>query len=109
MMGHTSAARAVRLSLVAALISGVVFTLHAAPIARAATITVTVTSDDNIVNGNCTLREAIRAANTDTSVDACPAGNGADTIVLPAGNYVLALGGMGENFAAAGDLDITEI
>lgn len=108
MMGHTSAARAVRLSLVAALISGVVFTLHAAPIARAATITVTVTSDDNIVNGNCTLREAIRAANTNAFVDACPKGNGVDTIILPAGTYVLALVGTGENAAATGDLDITD-
>jgi len=42
------------------------------------------TADDTLVNGNCTLREAIIAANTDTAVDACPAGSGADEIQLPA-------------------------
>lgn len=35
-------------------------------------------------NGNCTLTEAIIAANTDTAVDACPAGNGFDIISLEA-------------------------
>lgn len=42
-------------------------------------------------DGNCTLGEAIRAANTDTAIDACPAGSGDDTIILPAGNYDLTL------------------
>ena len=50
--------------------------------AAAATITVTTTDDDNTVNGNCTLREAILAANTDTAVDACTAGSGTDTIAF---------------------------
>ena len=39
--------------------------------------------------GDGTLGEAIQAANTDAAVDACPAGSGADTIVLPAGTYTL--------------------
>ena len=108
MMGHTSAARAVRLSLVAALISGVVFTLHAAPIARAATITVTIAFDVISADGFCSLREAIIAANTDTAVDACPAGNGADTIALPPADYVLVIAGREENAAQTGDLDITD-
>jgi hypothetical protein len=38
------------------------------------------------VGGNCTLVDAITAANTDTATGGCPAGNGADTIVLPAGS-----------------------
>jgi CSLREA domain-containing protein len=39
-------------------------------------------------NGQCSLREAIEAANTNTKVDSCPAGvAGRDTIVLPAGTY----------------------
>src|SRR6266446_4173658 len=62
----------------------------APPTARAttgATITVTTTADDNSVNGNCSLREALHAANSDTTVDACPAGNGADTIALGAHTY----------------------
>jgi len=79
----------------------------AAP-AHAATIAVTTTGDDTTVNGNCTLREAVRAANTNAPVDGC-AGDaaGADTITLPAGTYTLALGGRDENAAATGDLDVT--
>jgi hypothetical protein len=36
------------------------------------------------------LREAVRAVNLHTS-DACPAGTGSDTIVLPAGTFTLHL------------------
>jgi CSLREA domain-containing protein len=45
--------------------------------------------DDTTVNSNCTLREAIIAANTNANVDGCiGAGTyGADTINLPAGTY----------------------
>lgn len=49
------------------------------------TIVVTTTAQETAVDGNCSLEEAILAANTDTAVDACPAGSGADTIVLAAG------------------------
>jgi hypothetical protein len=38
------------------------------------------------VGGACTLVDAITAANTDTVTGGCPAGSGADTIVLPAGS-----------------------
>lgn len=55
------------------------------------TITVNTFADDLAVNGNCTLREAIQSANTDSAVDACPAGSGADTIVLAAGTYTLTI------------------
>jgi uncharacterized repeat protein (TIGR01451 family) len=51
-----------------------------------AIITVDSTFDDTLVNlngnGTCDLREAIEAANTDTAVDECSAGNGADTILF---------------------------
>ncbi|MCH9696924.1 MAG: right-handed parallel beta-helix repeat-containing protein [Gammaproteobacteria bacterium] len=41
-------------------------------------------------DGSCSIREAIIAANTDTAVDSCPAGDGADTIILVGrGQYVL--------------------
>lgn len=55
--------------------------------ALAATITVDSTADDleQGPNGNCTLREAVAAANTDLPVDACAAGLGADVIDLPRG------------------------
>ena len=41
------------------------------------------------VGGPCTLAAAIRAANTDTARGGCPAGSGADTIVLPPGSTQL--------------------
>ncbi|HET9221759.1 MAG TPA: choice-of-anchor Q domain-containing protein [Roseiflexaceae bacterium] len=78
-----------------------------APVARAATIGVTTTSDEINVDGDCSLREAIRAANLNQVFDACPAGSGADTINLPAGNYVLTIAGTNEDDALTGDLDIT--
>ncbi len=70
------------------------------------TIFVTTFSDELINNGNCSLREAVRAANTDLPVDNCPAGDGADTIVLSAGVYFLAISGRNEDQSATGDLDI---
>jgi CSLREA domain-containing protein len=77
------------------------------PVARAASIGVTTTDDGVAADGNCTLREAIIAANTDTAIDACVAGDGADVITLTAGAYVLTVTGAGENAALTGDLDIT--
>jgi CSLREA domain-containing protein len=58
--------------------------------AAATVITPSTTADDLTNNGNCTLREAVKAADTDTAVDACPAGSGADVISLQAGTYTLA-------------------
>ncbi len=48
----------------------------------AANITVDSTADAVTNDGNCTLREAIQAANTDAAVDTCAAGAGADTITF---------------------------
>ncbi|NUM47759.1 MAG: CSLREA domain-containing protein, partial [Anaerolineales bacterium] len=76
--------------------------------ARAANITVTTPTDELNNDGDCSLREAIRAANINAAVDACPAGNGTDTINLPAGNYILTLPGTGENLSLTGDLDVTD-
>lgn len=75
---------------------------------HAATIEVTSTADDLALgpNGTCTLREAILAANTDAAVDACPAGSGPDTVVLPTGEFVLAIPGTHEDGNLTGDLDI---
>jgi CSLREA domain-containing protein len=74
--------------------------------AAAANIVVSTTADDVMVNGNCTLREAVIAANSDARVDACPAGSGADTIVLRAGIYRLSLLGNAEDASLTGDLDV---
>lgn len=90
-----------KLSL-AALLAGLL-ALPGPPQARAATIGVTTLADALPADGACSLREAVQAANADAPVDACPAGQGADTIVLPAGRFLLTLAGSGE----AGDLDIT--
>ena len=64
--------------------------------AHAATITVNTTADVVADDGVCSLREAITAANTDTSSGAtggeCAAGSGADTITLSAGTITLTSG-----------------
>jgi CSLREA domain-containing protein len=69
--------------------------------AGALTFTVTKTADtaDGACDADCSLREAVIAAN---------AHPGADTIVVPAGIYTLTLTGAGEDAAATGDLDITD-
>jgi CSLREA domain-containing protein len=77
--------------------------------ARAATITVNTTLDDLTVNGNCSLREAIRSANLDVAKDGCVAGSGADEIILPAGVYGLSLGPAGDDKAVRGDLDLAGV
>ena len=78
--------------------------------AHAATIVVNGTADVIANDGQCTLREAITAANTDTVSGAaageCAAGVITDTITLPAGTYTLALSGYSEDNNATGDLDL---
>ena len=74
--------------------------------AQAATITVNTTADELNSDSDCSLREAIQAANTNSVVDACAAGTGDDTITLPAGTYTLAIAGTGEESNVTGDLDI---
>ncbi len=67
-------------------------------------------TDDLSNNGNCSLREAIRAANTNVQVDTCPAGSAsaADVIVLQANaNYPLTRVGE-DSTAVNGDLDISD-
>ncbi|MFN7953431.1 MAG: choice-of-anchor Q domain-containing protein [bacterium] len=82
--------------------------LTASVVAHAASITVDSTADDMDLgsNGNCTLREALQAANTDAAVDGCAAGAGHDLVLLPAGTYGLVILGTGENGNLTGDLDI---
>ena len=78
------------------------------PIAWAATITVNTTTDEYNSDGDCSLREAIIAANTNAARDACPAGQATatDAITLADGAvYALALAGA-EDLAHSGDLDI---
>ncbi|MFN8466049.1 MAG: CSLREA domain-containing protein [Caldilineaceae bacterium] len=75
--------------------------------AQAATIPVNTTTDQYNTGPNCSLRDAIQAANTDTAVGGCTAGSGADTITLPSGTYQITIDpGSEENANAAGDFDI---
>jgi CSLREA domain-containing protein len=79
-----------------------------APPAYAAQISVTTTADELTQNGQCSLREAIRNANADARVHPdCPAGNGADVIVLQPGTYKLSIPSAGGEAAIDGDLDVT--
>jgi len=55
----------------------------------AATIDVNTTANSPGGAGDCTLGEAITAANTNAAVDGCNTGSGADTINVPAGTYTL--------------------
>lgn len=55
-------------------------------------ITVTTNVDELNNDGDCSLREAIEAATTDSTSDGCPAGNGGDTVTLPPATYVLTQG-----------------
>lgn len=76
-----------------------------------AIITVNSTADTLIPgDGNCTLREAINNANSnsDTTGSDCAAGAGADTIILPTGIYTLTIAGADEENNATGDLDIRD-
>jgi CSLREA domain-containing protein len=65
--------------------------------------------DADTANGTCTLREAIRSANTNLAVDACRAGSATsiDRIhVLPGTHVVDLTSGNDEDMAVTGDLDI---
>lgn len=92
--------------IVTLLIAGLYVTWYAARPAHAATIVVNTTDDELNTDGDCALREAIQAVNTQAAVDACPAGTGNDVIRLPAGTYTLSLAGGNEDNNATGDLDV---
>jgi CSLREA domain-containing protein len=76
--------------------------------AQAATITVDTVADETSTNGNCTLREAVIAANTNLPRDACAAGAGADDIAFSVtGTITLTMSGPDDQ-ALGGDLDIRD-
>lgn len=89
---------------------GVLAISHGA--ATAATIAVNSTADENSAsapNSSCTLREAIIAANTNTALGGCIAGDpGVDTIAVPPGIYLLTIAGASEDLGETGDLDVYE-
>jgi|GEM_PF-3008706 len=86
--------------------------LFVLPAVIAAPIQVNSIQQSPASGGECTLAAAITAANTDSTVDGCVAGSGADFIFVPADNYVLSSpdngdGGVGDNGLPAITTDIT--
>ena len=61
-------------------------------------VTTTADTNDGRCDAQCSVREAILAAN---------AHSGADTVRIPAGIYTLSIPGVNESAGATGDLDIT--
>jgi CSLREA domain-containing protein len=88
----------IRLTIIVALAAALALPRASGALSDAA-IAVTTVADELNTDGDCSLREAVQAANTDAAVDACPAGSGADTITLGPGTYLLNLPG--------GDLKLT--
>jgi CSLREA domain-containing protein len=83
---------------------GLLALLATAQPASAAFIAPNTFADDAVNNGNCTLREAIIAANTDQPRDACPAGSGNDGLLLGPGTYKLTIPPAGPLDPESGDL-----
>lgn len=96
--------------LTALLVVGVLLgsTIYPGSVQADSIIIVNTTDDELNTDGDCSLREAIQAANTNVAVDACTAGTGADTITVPSGTYTLTIAGEMENLNTKGDLDITD-
>ena len=82
-------------------ISAIVAGWPAAAPVLAATYAVTKTEDTNdwVCDRDCSLREAVIAAN---------ANPGRDTVEIPPGVYALVQAGMGEDAAQSGDLDLSD-
>jgi CSLREA domain-containing protein len=103
-----------QLVIIALIVSFLAPVAPAARVAEAATtITVSTTADTLSPDGRCSLREAIIAANKNQAsgnrVGECPAGSGADTVLVPPGDYVLTRTDNGrEDASTTGDLDIRE-
>lgn len=82
--------------------------LAAPGLAVGATITVNTTVDEVASDGHCSLREAISAANGDSTGPGgdCARGSAADTVSIPSGHFTLSIPGANEDANATGDLDI---
>lgn len=64
------------------------------------TVTKTIDTNDGACDADCSLREAVVAANATA---------GADIVTLASGStYTLSIAGAGENASATGDLDVTD-
>ncbi len=88
--------RSLRILTAASLLIVTVFTLQPPQAAYAQSIEINSTADVIADDGQCTLREAIIAANTDTAsgtlAGECRAGSGTDVVYVPNGTYTLTSG-----------------
>lgn len=86
-----------------AILAGACFAMTGVETTSAGAMIVTVTKTEDTADGtcdnDCSLREAIIAANTIPNVGA---------VDIPAGTYVLTIPGYNEDAGATGDLDITD-
>jgi CSLREA domain-containing protein len=73
------------------------WSLQPASAAPLSAIAVNTLDDELNADGDCSLREAIQAANMDAAVDACQAGSGNDTVNLLEGTYLLTIPGSEED------------
>jgi CSLREA domain-containing protein len=94
-------------TFVTSLALAVAFLVPAARVAAGPSIVVDTTADSVAVDGRCSLREAVLAANTRSNVDTCDGDHAGGMIVLPPGRYALTIQGRAEDAAATGDLDVT--
>ncbi len=80
--------------------------LACAPPARANDLAVTTHADVVAADGDCSLREAVSAANLNAAFGDCPAGSAieADRVQLETGTYLHSHPGAGENGNDTGDL-----
>lgn len=94
-LGCTVCARALLIALTIAFAAGLGWPAVAAPL----TLTVSKTTDtaDGVCDADCSLREAVAAANANAD---------ANTIILPAGTFTLSIASTNEDANADGDLDI---
>lgn len=74
------ATRGLYATLAAVLVAVMAPVASMVPARAASSINVTTTADDLTTNGNCTLREALLAADTGHAVDKCVGTSAADTI-----------------------------
>ncbi len=108
-MNHKNAACTLLLSIW--LILGLFVTQ---PASAQTVIIVSTTADSIMDDGQCSIREAVIAANTDSATGGCPAGSGADIIQFdpslsdPA-TFLLTMSGANEDNSVSGDLDLSGI
>jgi CSLREA domain-containing protein len=107
----TSRSRWLAISVVVLIFAFLPASAPAQTLPTGTTITVTTIADEITANNQCSLREAIQAANLNQATDACPAGSdGLDEIILPAGTYTLSRTSTnpdsGESDNGVGDFDV---